>query len=34
MPNRKAEERGRPKLNWEDGVDNYVKALGKETGKT
>jgi hypothetical protein len=31
MPNQK--ERGRPKLRWEDGADNDVKALG-ETGKT
>jgi hypothetical protein len=29
MPNQKAEDRGRPNLRWENGVDNNVKALGE-----
>jgi hypothetical protein len=34
MPNQKAKEkRGRPKLRWEDGVDNYVKALVERNWK-
>jgi hypothetical protein len=26
-------KRGRPKLRWEDGVDNYVKTLGERYWK-
>jgi hypothetical protein len=33
MPNQKAKEKGRPKLKWEDGVDNNVKSLGESDWK-